>query len=257
MGDAYLSPQQQRREIAMKNQMLLTILLIAACGGGDDGDTFDAGTTDATQEETQSEAGASTNESSGPDSSGTAETGVEGTDGSGDGDGDGDSGDGDGDGTGDSMGDGDGDSSSTSVSTGDGDGDGGDGDTGVGEVKLPGDACDPFVDECLEGYECQVNDAGSDANPEFRCRELITGSWFDGTYGAACGSSTSCLQGLKCELYSRFPDGDCETSSRCCLTMCTYQEVCDGGYECTVTWWPADLEDYLDDYVGIGVCEAP
>jgi len=229
---------------------ITTILFLAACSGGaDDQETF--GTEDATTTE-------DTCGSNDEDGVGTGSEAASSESESADGDGSGDSGDGDGDGGGDSMGDGDGDASSTSVSSGDGDGDSGDGDSGTGEMKFPGDPCDPFDDMCIEDYGCDVDDTFNDDNPEFRCRLQLAGNNSNGDYSQPCGVSQNCNEGLKCEEWNKFPDGDCGNESmKCCMDLCVYEEVCDSGVTCSVTWWPADLEDYLDDYTGIGICAGP
>jgi len=126
-------------------------------------------------------------------------------------------------------------------------------------MKFPGDPCDPFDDLCIEDYGCDVDDGISDANPEFRCRIQFTSETSDGSYGQGCALSQQCQEGLKCEPWAKFPDGDCDppAAMKCCMMMCAYEEICGDGADCSVTWWPADLEDYLDDYTGIGVCSAP
>lgn len=216
---------------------ILAILLLGACGeSGGDAETFGDTSTDAT---TSSEVGTGTESDSGETDPPMHDMAV-GDDATGDSDETGD-----GDETGWAL-----DMNTGTESTGDGDGDG---DTGAGEPLFPGDACDPFVDVCIDEYGCHVDDSFSDDNPEFRCRAQLTA----GNYGEPCLAAQHCNDGLKCEAWTKFPDGVCGTeSSKCCMDLCVYEEVCDSGTTCSVTWWPADLEDYLDMYTGIGICAA-
>lgn len=231
----------------MNYKTLTAILLLAACSGGnDDQETFGTEASTTTQD---------TDGSNDDDGVGTGSEEADSESEGGDGDGTGDSGDGDGDDTGDEVGDGDGDESTTSVSTGDGDGDSGDGDSGTGEMKFPGDPCDPFDDMCIEDYGCDVLEGITETLPEFRCRLQFYIPNSVGEYGQPCQVSQHCNEGLKCEEWDQFPEGDCgNESTKCCIDLCVYEEVCDSGVTCSVTWWPADLEDYLDDYTGIGIC---
>jgi len=231
----------------MKRTALTLILLLTACADGTtDDDTFGEETSiptatsdDASEDGTGSsdEAGVGTGDSS---ETGTSEGG------------DGDNGDGDtdaGDGDGDVSGDGDGDESD--ATTGDGDGDG-----GLGEMKFPGDACDPFIDWCIDGYGCDPMDGIQFPIAEFRCKEQFPVVGQDMQYGSLCSTSANCVEGLLCISAQDFPDGDCDVNAgtKCCMDICVYEETCANGNACQVTWWQADLEDYLDIYTGIGDC---
>lgn len=236
----------------MRHTIITATLFLAACSeANDDQETF--GT----------EASSTTQDAAGSHDENGVGTGSEEADSEssvGDGDGTGDSGDGDSNGDGDSVGETVGDSSSESVSTGDGDGDGGDGDSGTGEMKFPGDPCDPLVDLCVDGYGCDMDDSFNDLDPEFRCWEQVTFPDGDGGYGSNCLHSVHCNAGFKCASWDEFPEDVClfdGGSAQCCIEMCAYEDICDNGATCSVIRWPADLEDYLDDYTGIGICSTP
>jgi hypothetical protein len=82
----------------------------------------------------------------------------------------------------------------------------------------------------------------------------------DGLYGSKCNISRQCQSGFVCTPYPDVLEGDCEwdgPGSGCCTNTCVINETCDNGLTCAVVWWPAQLEDYLDDYVGIGACATP
>lgn len=231
----------------MKHSILILALLLTACADSTtDDDTFgEESAGETSTDATGSDVGTGTESSSEEDETGDGDSSGVGddssTDSSGDGDGDGDSG-----GDGDSVGDGDGDGDS-------------DDDSGLGALKLPGDACDPFVDWCVDGYGCDPLDNSLNIG-EFRCREQFASTIDDVEqdmlYGSKCSTSQNCGDGLLCRPYNEFPDGDCDwnTSVRCCMDMCAYEETCANGNTCEVVWWQADLEDYLDMYTGIGSC---
>ncbi len=249
----------------MKRAILATCMLVACASEpsgsdftGTDGETDGTGTGSAS-----TQTGGSTGDAS-SDSVGSGTSGSAGSDGSTVGPGsDSDSSSGSsstsGGGTGTTADSTSGSTSGNSGSTGTTSGDTtGGGTTGgvMGEMKFPGDECNPFTDWCLDAggnYECQQT-----LNPQieitFVCTEL-NDTWGDGGYAARCDlwPSEQCQTGLWCRAPLYFPPNTC-TSAACCIDVCVYQEICGNGKECEVLIWQADLAGYLDQYTGIGVC---
>lgn len=117
-------------------------------------------------------------------------------------------------------------------------------------MKFPGDECDPFIDWCLDGYECQQS--GNDQGEiNYTCQEFID-TQGDGTLGSPCNyyPLNQCATGFRCA------GGEAPfcPGGACCVKLCVYQEICDNGAECQAIVWQSSLADYLDIYTGIGMC---
>jgi hypothetical protein len=126
---------------------------------------------------------------------------------------------------------------------------------GAGQMRFPGDICDPFVDWCLDGYEC-MREATLAGEIHFTCRDLFDDFGGTGLYGETCHqkSNDQCVTGFMCANKQYFPQDFCPQIA-CCAQLCRYQEICPNGMECEITLWQASLEGYLDQYTGIGICK--
>lgn len=146
------------------------------------------------------------------------------------------------------------DSTSTTddSSTGDGDGDS----TGMMEILVEGDVCDPLDANkpnglCDDGLICggpfwdQFN-----AHFEFRCQD--TAGAGDGVYGSSCFAGIECQTGMACTNQIDFPPGICTVGNNCCTPMCK-QELpdCPPNTFCTIFYEPVH-PDYMS--TGYGHC---
>lgn len=122
-------------------------------------------------------------------------------------------------------------------------------------MKFPGDACDPFEDWCVDGYECEMLASGS---VSFTCQERTTDfPEHDGEYLSHCNPGALnliCQTGLTCWNDTVFPEGAC-TEGFCCIEVCAYGDTCSNGNACTVMWWQEILAEHLQGYNGIGICQ--